>query len=232
MSLISWMIEIDKSMFVSLNNCHAPFFDNFFWIVTGMITWIPFYAMIMYMIVKSQPKGWWITVIALAVLIVLCDQISNSVIKHGIERLRPSHEPTLAGMVHIIAGYTGGKFGFVSSHAANSFGLAMFIVLLFRNKWLSISILSWAVINSYSRIYVGVHYPGDILGGALVGVIIAFIVYRAYQLLMKGLMKSQIGIKVDQSAMSLTIFTLILSFVMLLISAKFIIKLVAPVIAQ
>lgn len=231
MSLISWLIEVDKSALLSINACHTPLFDNFFWIFSSIPIWIPFYLMIFYSIIKLQPKNWWITLLTIGLLITLTDQVSNNLIKQTIERFRPSHEPSLEGLVHFIAGYKGGKYGFVSSHAANSFGLALFATLLFRNKWLTISIFSWAFINSYSRIYLGVHYPSDIIGGALVGMILAMALFFAYNKILnhqnKGeLMMNEIVQHSENGKYSkLIIYTLLLSTVLLLISAKVILKL-------
>jgi undecaprenyl-diphosphatase len=231
MSLISWLIEVDKSALLAINACHSPFLDNFFWLFTSIPIWIPFYLMIFYSIIKLQPQKWWITLLTLGLLIALTDQVSNNLIKMTVERLRPSHEPSLEGLVHFIAGYKGGRFGFVSSHAANSFGLALFAALLFRNKWLTISIFSWAILNSYSRIYLGVHYPGDIIGGAIVGLLIAWGLSIAYHKVMMryttNAMKSN-SIRQHPEISKYTriiVFTLILSTIILLITAKVFLKL-------
>lgn len=92
-------------------------------------------------------------------------------------RYRPSHNFDLQGLVHLVNGYSGGLFGFVSSHAANSFGIAIFTALFLKNKWYWIFILLWAVLVSYSRIYLGVHYPADIIGGMVLGCFWAVIIF-------------------------------------------------------
>ncbi|MFT3739206.1 MAG: phosphatase PAP2 family protein [Breznakibacter sp.] len=179
--MIDTLIDLDKSLLQTLNNCHTPFWDNFFWMVTAIPTWIPFYLVILYVIVRNQPKGWWFTFIALGLMVTLSDQISNNLFKDMFERLRPSRDPSMAGLVQLVAGYTGGKYGFVSSHAANSFALAMFGSLLFRHRLFAWSIFAWATLNSYSRIYLGVHFPGDIICGALLGLLIGWLVYVGYR---------------------------------------------------
>ena len=121
-----------------------------------------------------------ITIIALIVLVVLCDQISNNIFKDFFERWRPSRDPSISHLVHTVAGYKGGDFGFVSSHATNSFGLAMFSALLIRHWGYGITIFLWAFLNSYSRIYLGVHFPGDIVGGMILGISLALVVFIAY----------------------------------------------------
>jgi len=118
-------------------------------------------------------------VLFLGLLFLISDQSSVRLFKNVFERLRPCHNPNLEGMVHLVNG-CGGKFGFVSSHATNCFALAIFSGLLFKNhyKYMMILMLFWAALVSYSRVYVGVHYPGDIIGGAVLGSIIGFLVFR------------------------------------------------------
>src|SRR5690554_6303097 len=135
--------------------------------ITSKSIWFPMYAVILYVIFRNQGVKGIITVVGLALMVLLCDQISTNIFKEGFERLRPSHEPSIQELVNLVNGKRGGKFGFVSSHATNSFGLAVFSLLLFRYRWYSLFILFWAALNSYSRIYMGVHYPGDILGGLI-----------------------------------------------------------------
>jgi undecaprenyl-diphosphatase len=132
--------------------------------------------MLIYIIYRYR-KTCWLPLLGIALVILLSDQVASGLIKPLAERLRPSHEPTLSGMVHIVNDYTGGKYGFVSSHASNMFGLAFFMLFLVRRKWFSITIIIWASLISYSRIYLGVHYPGDVIGGAIVGSMSAVLAY-------------------------------------------------------
>jgi len=171
--LIAW----DKSLFIFSNSFHTAYFDNFFWIFTQATTWIPLYLSLLFILIKTKKKDAIWIILGIAVTILLSDQISSGLIKPLVARLRPSHEPSLSAIIHLINGYQGGAFGFVSSHAANSFGLALFTSFLFRNKTFSVTIFCWAFVNSYSRIYVGVHYPLDIIGGALIGLLSAGLVY-------------------------------------------------------
>ena len=135
------------------------------------------YLCVLVVIFKNKQKEFIFITLSFVAVIVLCDQLSSGLIKPLVERLRPSHEPALNGLVHLVNGYTGGRFGFVSSHAANSFGFAMFSALVFRYKPYSFVIFVWALFNSYSRIYLGVHYPLDVICGAALGVFLALLVY-------------------------------------------------------
>jgi undecaprenyl-diphosphatase len=120
---------------------------------------------------------------AIFVVFAITDLASVHLFKNVFLRLRPCHEPALSGLVHLVNNRCGGSYGFVSSHAANTFGLAIMVLLLFKklNPWIGYGMVIWAAMVSYSRIYLGVHYPGDILGGALLG---SFAAWGVYQILM------------------------------------------------
>ena len=170
--------QFDASIFTTINSWHALYFDNFMALVTVIATWLPMILMLLYMIYKK--KGWrkmLAVLLAVGVVILIADQVSASIIKPAVARLRPSRNPDLQATVHLVNGYNGGKFGFVSSHAANCFGIALFFAFIFKNRAFTWFMIAWASLMCYSRIYLGVHYPGDIVCGAVLGVTAAAIVY-------------------------------------------------------
>jgi undecaprenyl-diphosphatase len=175
--MIEWLDEIDKALFVFLNGFHNPITDVFWSTVTNKYTWIPLYLFFIFLMFKNYGMtGWWY-LIGFFITVALSDYISSGLMKPYFERLRPCHNPELQNIIHLVLG-CGSKFGFVSGHSANSFSIATFIWLLFGNRhpvwrWLFV----WAAMVAYSRIAIGVHYPGDLLVGALLGLICGWMVY-------------------------------------------------------
>lgn len=183
---IQQLIDKDKELLLFLNGSHSLFWDGFMSVVTETKTWIPAAIILLYIIIKNNKLVQSIIILVmLALTITLADQISSSFCKPYFARFRPAQDPEIMYLVSVVNGYRGGLYGFVSSHAANTFAVAVFISLLIRNKWLTIMMIVWAIIPSYSRIYLGVHYPGDILCGALMGGTIAFLVYWLYSYIQK-----------------------------------------------
>ena len=174
------LIDIDVNLFLFLNGIHSPFWDVVFYWVTSKIFWIPFYLGLFYL--TYLKFGWraFIAGIFIVLLILIGDRSSVLLFKEVFERLRPNHNPMLEEVIHYVNGSGGaGKFGFVSSHATNSFALAIFSILLLRSKFKYIvpTMLFWATLVSYSRVYVGVHYPADLLGGAILGTVVGILVF-------------------------------------------------------
>lgn len=175
--MIEFLDSIDKQWLLALNNDYSEFWDGIMYTYSGRLPWVPLYLSMIYVIIKQWgKKGLWL-VLALILSVVLADQIASGILKNAVGRLRPSHEPELEGLVVLVRGMKSGLYGFVSSHAANSFAIALLSSLFFRNRIYFVGIFTWAIINSYSRIYLGVHYPGDILGGIIVGLLVAWLIY-------------------------------------------------------
>ncbi len=177
--ILNDLINIDIDIFLFLNGIHSPFFDVIFYWVTSKVFWIPLYLFLIFLVAK---KHRWNTIkigLFIGLVFLISDRTSVVAFKDVFERLRPCHNPELIGLVHTLNGKCGGQFGFVSSHATNSFALALFSGLLLRKsyKFILPFMLLWAALVSYSRVYVGVHYPGDILGGAILGSIVGIFVF-------------------------------------------------------
>ncbi|CAN5304133.1 phosphatase PAP2 family protein [soil metagenome] len=179
--MIEQLKDWDQQFLLFLNSFHVSWLDPVMLLVTRTEFWIPLYAFLIFLIFKNYKKDGWLVLAGIVITVVLADQITSSIMKPYFQRLRPSHEPVLQGVLHIVDGYRGGLYGFASSHAANTTGVAFFMFLLFRDsyKWMGL-IFIWAFIMSYTRIYLGVHYPGDVLVGALVGILSGYSGFRFY----------------------------------------------------
>ena len=179
------ILALDQSLFFQINGCHNLYFDNLFFMITNQLYWIPFFLVLLFIIARSEHSFTKILcfIVLVALTIVIADQISSSILKPLVARPRPSRDPIILDMVHTVNGYRGGRFSFVSSHAANSFGIALLLSLGYSNYLLSIVTFIWASIFSYSRIYIGVHYPTEIFGGLVVGCFASVIVFLLYKLL-------------------------------------------------
>ena len=176
------LLKTDQDWFLFLNSLHVDWLDPVMFWITKTWIWLPLYIFLLALSIKTDKKASWMILIGIALVILFADQVTSSVMKPFFARLRPSHDPALDGLVHLVNDYRGGLYGFASGHAANTFGTALYFWLVFRDKYKWISFLFlWAIAMTYTRIYLGVHYPGDILCGILVGCIGAFIGYSIYK---------------------------------------------------
>lgn len=180
--MIEYLNSIDTHLFLFLNGRHNTFFDFIMYWFSDKWIWLPMYLLIAFFIVKQYKMKGIVLLLLVGVVIALCDQTASHLIKNAVQRLRPSHEPSLAGLVHLSKAGAGGLYGFVSSHAANAFGLATFLFFVLDNKFklLKYWLFIWAVLVSYSRIYNGVHYPGDVIVAACIGTLIGWAMSKLF----------------------------------------------------
>ena len=185
---------IDSDLFLFLNGLHADWMDGVMVLITQMWVWLPLYLLLIYWTVKQYGKCCWWIFLAVALVVLCSDQLSAHVCKPLFQRLRPCYNTDLQGLIHLPKGMAGGQYGFVSSHAANTFAIAAFLTAALRKKykWMGIALYLWAFISSYSRIYIGYHYPGDILCGAVLGILVGLTLWKVFQLLVvKKIWKSE-----------------------------------------
>ncbi len=169
---IQQYIAADKELLLNLNGSQSLFWDGFMWVATSTIVWVPVAAMLLYIIIKNNKiQEALLTIVMIALVITLADQIASGLCKPFFARFRPTQDPNIMYMVDIVNGYRGGR--------------SVFLSLLIKRKSLTFMLLFWAVLNSYSRIYLGVHYPGDILFGTIEGCFIGYLIYLLYKFIQK-----------------------------------------------
>ena len=184
--MLEQLLHIDTEILLAINGWHAPWADTLMWIVSAKTTWIPLYLLLIGLLVwryrqpAPTPIKWLQKVPACVVMIVViglavgaADFIASGILKDWVARPRPTRVPELEGMLHLVNGYKSGQYGFVSSHAANTMAVALLFSLIWRNKIATVGLMLWVAANCYSRMYLGVHYPTDILGGLIVGSLVA-----------------------------------------------------------
>ena len=179
--MIDWLDQIDKAIFHFLNSFHSDVSDKIWLSITNIPTWIPLYVVILAMMIRTFKKDSFYLVIGLLLVVLFSDQFTSGFMKPFFLRPRPCHDPEIGHLVHL-AKRCGGQFGFASGHAANSFGIAMFVWMTFRSYWKWTWVLFlWAALVAYSRIAIGVHYPGDILVGGAVGALFGWLTFTLIQ---------------------------------------------------
>lgn len=188
--LVEQLLPYERSLFLWLNDSHSVFFDSFMWIYSEKLTWIPL-AIVAIGVVTYKVK--WqnalIFMMCVTLLCILCDQLSAGLVKSYFERYRPTHHPDYENIVRTLNDYRGGRYGFISAHATNGFGLATFFSLVFKYKRFAVIMFTWASITAYSRIYLGVHFISDVIGGMLLGIMLGVLVYMLFIYCRKRLLR-------------------------------------------
>jgi undecaprenyl-diphosphatase len=219
---IEGILPIERDLFFVLNGSDSVILDNIMWTLSGRFVWIPLFLFIIFILFYKTPrKQGFLVALFLILVFVASDQVSSSLFKPFFERFRPTHHPDFKEFVDIVNSYRGGRYGFISGHATNSFGLAVFLSLVFRYRWLTILSLFWATLNSYTRIYLGVHFISDIIAGMVVGTLLAILSYYLLLLAKKKLFKNSVDISEqplynNDNSKILALFILI--YIVLLIS--------------
>ena len=193
--MLDKLLEIDTQVLLAINGWHAPWADSVMWVISAKATWIPLYLLLIGLLVwkyrRPIPTAKWqwlekvptcvVMILVIAAAVGVADFIASGILKELVARPRPTRVPELEGVLHLVNGYKSGRYGFVSSHAANTMACGLLFSLIWRNKIATCGLMLWVAMNCYSRMYLGVHYPLDIMGGLVVGFLVAVAAYWALQ---------------------------------------------------
>ena len=193
--MLDKLLEIDTQVLLAINGWHAPWADSVMWVISAKATWIPLYLLLIGLLVwkyrRPIPTAKWqwlekvptcvVMILVIAAAVGLADFIASGILKELVARPRPTRVPELEGVLHLVNGYKSGRYGFVSSHAANTMACGLLFSLIWRNKIATCGLMLWVAMNCYSRMYLGVHYPLDIMGGLVVGFLVAVAAYWVLQ---------------------------------------------------
>lgn len=216
------LIELDQQLLLFLNSFHTPYLDQLFWLITGQLMWY-FPVLVLFIIFfKKGFKEGILAVLMVALVVLMADQLSSTICKPFFARLRPTREPAIMDLIQVVNGYRSGTYGFISGHATNSFGIATFLLLLFRNRLFTFNILLVASLLTYSRIYLGVHYPGDIICGGIAGMFIGMLCYKIYKYLHKKLFKTESYPYLKDKGVNIVNVAIFLTYILALIAAPII----------
>lgn len=178
-SLFDQLIAFDKQLLLQVNGSDSLYLDRLIRILTNAVTWIPLYISLFYIVIRNNETAAKILLVlaGAGLCVFFAGSLDDMIVKPTVARWRPTHDPEIGLLVDIVDGYRGGKYGFFSAHAANTFSIAVYFCWLVRSKLLSLTLVLWSFTNCYTRLYLGVHYPGDILVGLTWGFIVGTAVY-------------------------------------------------------
>jgi undecaprenyl-diphosphatase len=177
------LLDTDRALLYAINGWHSEGLDALHLWLSERFVWVPLYILLALLLVRLYKRTSIVALLLVAPMITATDQLASAVLKPSVQRLRPCHDPLVAPHLHRIGNYCGGEYGFVSSHAANTVALAVYVWLLtvMQWRWLGPLLLGWAGLVSLSRVYLGVHYPSDVLCGGLLGAVIAYCTYTIWR---------------------------------------------------
>lgn len=189
--MVEQLLELDKVLTLWINGSHQLYLDGFFMTITATSTWLPLIPVLLYVLIRNNDfRHLGFILLFLALSILLADQVASGIFKPLVKRFRPTQDPEIMYALDVVNGYRGGLYGFFSSHAANTFSISAFLSLLIRRRSLTLILLSWAVLNSWSRAYLGVHYLGDLLVGMVWGLTAGGLMYVCYAYATDGFPRS------------------------------------------
>lgn len=179
------LIHLDQHLLLLLNGSSSLFLDHLVMTLTNGLTWIPLYVALLYTVIRTEADARRVLFVlaAAGLCVMLAGTLNDTFVKPVVARWRPARDPFIGPLVDTAFGYRGGRFGFFSSHAANTFSVAFFFSLLLRRQIATVTLIAWSLLNCWTRLYLGVHYPGDILVGLLWGSVVGYSVYWIFSLL-------------------------------------------------
>lgn len=180
---IETLIELDRQLLLTLNGSESLYLDTLVRTLTSAVTWVPLYVSLFFLVLKNNDTAMKILLITgcAALCVVLAGMVDDTIVKPMVERWRPTHDPQIGAVVDIVNGYRGGHYGFFSAHACNTFSIALFFSLLVRSRLLTVFLVTWSLVNCWTRLYLGVHFPGDILVGLVWGALVGGGVYLLFR---------------------------------------------------
>ena len=186
MTSLLGILDFDRRITLALNGSESLFWDNLMMVFTNTLSWTLLIVMLIYIFFRNNSvKGALAILLTIGIMILLTDRLCSGIVKPGVARWRPSCDPNIMYLVDVVQNYRSHKYGFFSGHASNTMCMAMFLSWIFRYRKLSIILFIWSSIATYTRIYLGVHYVGDIIVGTLVGLLMGYLFYRLYFRLFK-----------------------------------------------
>lgn len=180
--MLEKILNYERNTFFLLNGSDSAYLDRFMWLFSGKAVWLPLAAFILFVLIyKKNWREWLLILLAITLVVTLADQFASHLCKPLFTRFRPTHHPDFMNEVRTVFDYRGGRYGFMSSHAANAFGFVTFMTLLMRHRLFGGALFLWALVTAYSRVYLGVHFISDIVPGALIGTLFGYLVYQLYR---------------------------------------------------